>query len=112
MLVDGQNFLMFFIFEGEVYGCTETHRVTFARMKDPGEEDTEAWLEEACFVAYNLYKAMQGKSAHEMFYYDDISDIKVISKEKAYELLKNLAEQINVENLKINNKSFLKILKK
>ena len=41
----------------KIYGAPEGSRVTFAKMRDPDDEDnTPGWLKEANFMATNLTK--------------------------------------------------------
>ena len=85
MLIDGQNFIMFFIKDGVVYGCPEESRLTFARIKHPNKEDSD--LDDARFTAINLFDALIGKVTENLFTKKDIKKIKVISQEKCASLL-------------------------
>ncbi len=87
MLVDGQNLILFFTYEDQVYGAHEPQRVSFARLKDPDDETPEGWAEEANFTAINLTRAITGKPEPHIFYKEDIPKIEVIDKDMAASLL-------------------------
>lgn len=84
MLVDGHDFIFFFMCRGSVYGANENARSVFSVMKNPMDEQG---YEEMSFSATNLSKAMQGDPKEEIFIYKDIDSIKVINKEVARHML-------------------------
>ena len=85
MLLDGQNFIMFFTKEGQLYGCTEDGRLTFARMKHPDKDEPS--MKDAHFSAINLYDALQGKVTENLFEKKDMKKMKLVSKAKCESLL-------------------------
>lgn len=96
-LVDGQDFVMFFKKGNNVYGAGEDSRLTFARMKSkPDEETTKDWIKEANFIGINLSKAITGDKVHNIFSKKDLSEIKIIDKNEAQELLE---KQVKGEKL-------------
>lgn len=92
MLLDGQNLIMFFTKEGEVYGCPEESRLTFARIKHPNPEDSD--LDMARFSALNLYDALVGKSTENLFTKKDMKKIKIISEKKCAALLEKRLKKV------------------
>jgi hypothetical protein len=93
MLVDGQNFVMFFKKGKDVYGAPEESRVTFANMKNPKEMGKE-WAKDANFLGMNLNKALKGAKTHNLFSSNDLDKIKVINKEEAERILAKEAKKL------------------
>ncbi len=94
MILESGNMIFFFTYKNEVYGAAEGSRVTFAKMKDPGDEDnTPGWLREANFSATNLTKLGQGQQVQTIFGQKDLKDIDVLSKEEAYDRLEEFFEK-------------------
>lgn len=94
MILDNGNLILFFRYKDEVYGAGEGSRVTFAKMKDPADEDhTAGWLKEASFMATNLTKMGQGQTSQMIFSEKDLKDIDVLSKEEAYSALEEFFEK-------------------
>lgn len=102
MLVDGQDFIFFFICRGNIYGANENARSVFSIMKNPMDEPG---YEEMSFSASNLSKAMQGEPKEEIFIYKDIDNIKVINKENARNILMKHKNIKKDNNIKITRKS-------
>lgn len=92
-LIDGNDFIFFFIKDGDIYGGTEDSRVTFARMKNP-EDDGESWADEANFIAFNLDKALLGKQIKSVFSKKDLPTLEVIDRNTAEKKLKANARKI------------------
>ena len=111
LLIDGQNFVMFFEKKNDIYGATEQHRVVFSKMVDPDEETTDAWRDEAHFMAINLSQGVQGKPSQEIFYLDDLDEINVISKEQAFKELKEKAEEAEPKDVAAGAKAILHVLR-
>ena len=86
MLLDGNDLLMFFIKDGQLFGCPEESRMTFARIKHPNKEDPSD-LKDARFIAASLYDALKGVQTRNMFGKKDMKSLKIISQEKAEKLL-------------------------
>jgi hypothetical protein len=84
MLVDGQDYIFFFSYRGNIYGANENARSVFSIMRNPmGEEG----YKDMNFQATNLSKAMSGDPKEEIFIYKEINKIKVIQKQDAYQTL-------------------------
>lgn len=92
MLVDGHDFIFFFMCRGSVYGANENARSVFSVMKNPMDEQG---YEEMSFSATNLSKAMQGDPKEEIFIYKDMNSIKVIKKEVARHMLMSHKKENN-----------------
>ena len=100
MMVEGQNFVLFFTHNGNVFGTHEPHRVTFARMKSPDEETPAGWIEEANFMAVNLSKTITGQPTQQIFKAKDLKDIDIVpDKEAVFEILAKQASSITPQNL-------------
>lgn len=95
MLVDGQDFIFFFMCRGNIYGANENARSVFAVMKNPIDEPG---YEEMSFSATNLSSAMKDDPKEEIFIYKDIEKIKVINKEVARHLLMKRAGKKDIKN--------------
>jgi hypothetical protein len=89
-------FVFFFKKDGSIYGVTEDGRLTFARMKNPEEEDEE-WVKESNFSATNLSKAINGEKSTSLFGIKDLKEIKILTSEQALlELAKKVKDLDNV----------------
>ena len=86
-IIDGNGLIVFFLKDGDVYGAPEEGRLVFAKMKNPDEEDEEDWATEASFAAFRLKDALEGREIARVFQQKDLKTLKVISQEKAVELL-------------------------
>ncbi len=94
MILDGGNLLFFFRYENDIFGASEGSRVTFAKMKDPDDEDhTEGWLKEANFMATNLTKLGQGQQQQMIFGMKDLHKIDVLTKEEAFAQMEEFFEK-------------------
>jgi len=111
LLLDGQNFVLFFEHDGDIYGAAEQHRVTFSKMLDPDKETTDAWRNEAHFMAMNLSQGVQGKPVQEIFYLKDLESINVVSKEQAFKELKEKAEEAQPKEVAAGTKAILNALR-
>lgn len=89
MILDGSNVIFFFLYKGDLYGASESGRVTFAKMLDKKDPDnTKGWRKEATWTATNLYQSVDGKKNQTILGEKDLKDIKVIGdKDKVEELL-------------------------
>lgn len=110
MMIDGQNMVLFFLFDNELYGTQEPHRVTFAKMINPNEdEDPESWGDDANFMAVNLSRAVVGHPSQHMFKKKDASNIEVISnKEKVYDILSAIANEVSPDKIAASAKMLSK----
>lgn len=86
-MVDGENLILFFKKDGDVFGAPEESRVVFARMKTPDEDTPDGWLDDANFIAVNLVKALMGDKTTHMFSSKDLKSIKVVDKDSVEGLL-------------------------
>ncbi len=85
MLVDGQDYIFFFVYKGDIYGANETARSVFSVMKRPMGEPG---YKDMSFSATNLTKAMGGEPKEEVFVYKEVHSLKVIEdKEDVYKML-------------------------
>lgn len=92
LLLDN-GMVLFFSYKNEIYGTQEPSRVTFAKLRDPNDEDSVAWRQEATFTATNLFQAVQGKTSQVIFGVKDIPEIKVITnKDDVYNILVKFIE--------------------
>lgn len=66
-LLDGGPMLLFMKNKdsGDIFGADEPSRVVFARMKNPSEDESEEWVDNASFMATNLHKLLNGEEGHE-----------------------------------------------
>ncbi len=99
-LVDGQNFVLFFKRNGDIFGTHEPHRVTFARMKNPDDDIDDGWLKEASFMAVNLSSAISGSPQQEIFQSKNIDSLKIIDKDTAYKELAKQAGDTSSQHIK------------
>ena len=110
LLVDGQNFMFFFVLDGDVYATHEPERVTFARMKSNDDDEGELNLEDANFTAFNLSKALSAKPTREIFYSEDIPKIKVLTKEETIDKLIDQSEKVEPERIATGAKAIMNVL--
>lgn len=86
-LIDS-NLILFFSKDGEYFGCPEESRVVYAKLKNPDEDVSKSWEEEAAFLAYNLSKSLEeDEIPKRLFYKKDMNDIKMMDKEDLEKLL-------------------------
>ena len=97
ILLDGQNLVMFFKKGDSIYGCPEESRITYAIMKNPDDETSDKWIDDANFMAMNLNKALMGAKVHNIFANKDIGEIKVLDKSKVEDALVDLAAALGKE---------------
>jgi len=114
LLVDGQNFVFYFKFEGDIYATHEPQRVTFARMKNPSDDDDiDLGFEQAHFKAFNLTKALSGKMASpDIFYKDDIDRVEIVDRDEALGTLTDQAKNIEPDRIAIGAKAIMAALSK
>lgn len=99
-MIEGNNFVFFFKRKNEIFGAPEESRLIFAKMKNPDKEASEDWAKEATFAAINFDRALKGEKVKSVFGEKDLSEIKVIEKDKAVELLVNKAGSMTDKNIK------------
>lgn len=97
-IIEINGLIFFFVKDGEVYGASEEGRLVFAKMKDPHDKDLDDRL--SSFAAYSLKKALAGHEVSRVFGKKDLKTIKVISQDKAVELLSNKPTGNKSTNLK------------
>jgi hypothetical protein len=85
---------LFFKKDGRLYGATEVGRITFARMKNPENDEDRAWRKEASFTAYDLEDTSKGEEKTSVFGLADLPDIKTVSEEKARRMLKKSGKEM------------------
>ena len=81
ILKEENNLVFFFKKDKTLYGAPESSRLTFARMKNPEDDDAD-WSKEATFSAYDLEKSSD-KPSKNLFGSKDLEKIQVIDQEKA-----------------------------
>ena len=111
MFLGSGSFVMYFEFEGNIYACNENSRVTYSKIIKPNEEGDESWGKEATMTAFNLSNAVRGKPAQEIFDYEDMKNISVISKDEAYNKLVELAEDAKQSEMTSGMKGIFQMLK-
>src|SRR5262245_43351002 len=84
-LLDGQGLILFFRRGQSLFGAPEESRLTFARMKNPSDDDAN--LDDATFLALNLLDALVGKAHRSIFHLKDIPKLKIVPKEKCEKIL-------------------------
>jgi len=99
-IIEDNGFVLFLKKDDFIYATTEDGRLTFARMKNPDPDDPKGYMKSATFTATNLTKAIEGEEAQTVFNSKDIIQAKIISREKAEELLKKKAQKVDVTNIK------------
>jgi hypothetical protein len=107
-LIDGDGLVLFFKKDGNYFGAGEDSRVVFARLKNPDDETTDGWEEDANFVGVNLSKLAKGEPSQHVFGKDDIDDIKVVDRDEALDGLKGKTTGITV---KMSTLSFFRVPK-
>lgn len=113
MIVDGENFVMFFLSEGDIFAATEPNRVVFARMRQPDDGETPPqWVEDANFMAVNLTKTVLGSPTQQMFKFKDIDQIEVIpDKEKVKAILVQQLETMPAAGVTAGMQSVIQLIK-
>lgn len=86
-LVSGQNLILFFTKDGNLFGAPEESRLVFANMKSPNEDMPDGWADEANFAAFDLIKALVGDRVENMFGKKDMKQIKIIDPDEAHSML-------------------------
>lgn len=86
-LLDTQEFVFYFEFEGSVFGAGEDSRIMYAKMKHPGDDMSPKCRDEANFLAVNLDDILKGEGTQRIFGKKDLRKINPIDKESAAESL-------------------------
>lgn len=74
--IEDNNLAFFFKKDGKIYGAPEQSRLTFAKMKNPNEDEKE-FCADATFKGFDL----DSKEKKELiFTYKDLDDIEVVDK--------------------------------
>lgn len=89
MLVYGQNFIFFFLFNGSIYGGGEEARLSYAAMKSNSDDGNE----EMVFSARNLSSELEGKPKDDFFTIKDIEEIDIVKNHEAEHLL---SKRVNI----------------
>jgi len=110
LLVDGQNFMFFFLLDGDVYATHEPERVAFARMKAGDDEEGDLNLDDANFTAFNLSKALSAKPTREIFYIEDVPKVNVLTKDETTAKLISQSEEIEPERIASGTKAIMNVL--
>ena len=85
-LLASEDFVMYFKKNGDVYACGEESRLTFARIKNPNDDDMVDL--ESNFMAVNLTKGLKNNTkVQNIFSNKDVKSIKIISEEEAEKTL-------------------------
>jgi hypothetical protein len=94
LLLDGQQFIFYFRKGDYIYGAGEDARVTFAKLKDPDEEEyDQEWAKEATFLGVNLQRALEGAKIFNIFGQKDLKQIKVLEREEVEKELTQVAHE-------------------
>jgi hypothetical protein len=80
-ILHGGDISFFFTRGDEIFGAPEESRLTYARMKNPDEEDDEGWAKEASFAGVDIARAIKGETVQKVFSFKDIPEIKIIDKD-------------------------------
>ena len=90
-IIGGEEPLVFFFKKGEeIYGGPEDSRLVFAKIKNPDDDDPEAWGKEAAFHAINLIKALKDQEEEKTFCKRDLRGMKIIDGKDELEKLLSL----------------------
>jgi len=99
-LLDGGEFILFFIKDKDIYGADENSRVVFAKLKNPDDDLPNGWQEEASFSAQNLSQTVKGSGSQHVFGVNDLNKIKIIDRDEAFD---SLQKQISDKDFSIDN---------
>lgn len=86
-LIDGQNLILFFTKDGNLFGAPEESRLVFANMKSPNQDMPDGWADEANFIAFDLMKALIGDRVENIFGKKDMKQIKIVDPDEAHSML-------------------------
>lgn len=78
-LLDGNELLMFFKKGDDYFGAPEESRLTFAKMKDPGDDMP---MDGASFMAINLARTVMGEPTKVVFNNKDMKQIKIVDRDE------------------------------
>lgn len=95
-LLDGQDLILFFKKDQDIFGANEENRLIFAKLKE--KKENEFWKNEASFMAINLSKAIEGENVKSVFNKKNLKEIKVIDHDEALKLLLKKANKKNIES--------------
>lgn len=93
LMIEG-DLCLFFKKDGRLYGATETARITFARMKNPENNEDSAWGKDATFVAYDLERFTEKDEKKSVFGASDLPDIKPLDEDEAKKILKKMGKEM------------------
>lgn len=87
LITDGGKLILFIVKDDKIYGGPEDSRITFARMKNPSDEEPEGWLKDAYFMGFDLLKLLKGEKDQVLFGVDDLDNIEAIDKDDVPSML-------------------------
>jgi hypothetical protein len=90
---DAHGLVLFFKKGDDYFGAGEDSRVVFARLKNPDDDVSDGWEDEANFSAINLTKLVKGDISQHIFNKDDIKNIKIMDQEKVTNALKGAGKK-------------------
>lgn len=88
-ILENNGLVLFFQKGKEIYGAPESSRVTFAKMKNPEDEEDmpDGWEDEANFAAFDLLKALMGQRIQVIFNKKDMNGLKILDQDAVEKLL-------------------------
>lgn len=89
-ILNNSDLCFFFKRNDNFFGTGEDGRITFAKIKNPDEDDPEGWEKEANFTAYDIEKLLNHESGESIISKKDIKNIKVID-------IEQLVKEINAK---------------
>lgn len=87
-IVDSEQFAMFFVWKGDIYGAGDNSRVIYANMINPSPD----MMKYKHFFAANLNGLFHGKTYQRIFDKASLDDIQIVSKEYVLKKLINARE--------------------
>ena len=99
-MLEENDFVVYFKRGNEIFAASEDGRLTFARMKNPDDDDPEGYMKEATFSVTNLTQAVEGEKSETVFGIKDLPKLKIICQEAAEKFLKKQAEKTNPGDIK------------
>lgn len=103
--LDMQGLILFFKKDGDYFGAGEDSRVVFARLKNPDDENSKGWEDEASFTATNLSKMVNGEPSTNIFDKEDIKNIKIVDRD---DMVKKLSEKASASGTRLGSVRIIK----
>lgn len=87
--IDSHGLILFFKKGSEYFGTSEDGRIVFAKLKNPDDEETDGWEDEANFSAVNISKVGTNQISQQVFTKKDLKKMKIVDEKEVLDKVKS-----------------------